>query len=51
MTKTPRHRTYSRSRALIATATIAATFSLAACSTSTPAGPTTTAAGKPAAIS
>jgi sugar lactone lactonase YvrE len=39
-------------RALIATATVAATISIAACSTSTPnAGPTTTAVSKPAATS
>ena len=39
-------------RALIATATIAATISIAACSSSTPnAGPTTTAVSKPAATS
>jgi len=46
MTKTPRRRRLKKF-ALTATATIAATFSLAACSTSTP-GPTTVAAGKPA---
>ena len=46
MTKTPRRRRLKKF-ALTATATIAATFSLAACSTSTP-GPTTGAAGKPA---
>jgi serine/threonine protein kinase, bacterial len=48
MTKTPRHQQLMK-RALIATATIAATISLAACSSSTPnAGPTTTAVSKPA---
>jgi len=46
MTKTPRRRQLKKF-ALTATATIAATFSLAACSTSTP-GPTTVAAGMPA---
>jgi serine/threonine protein kinase, bacterial len=51
MTKTPRHQQLMK-RALIATATIAATISIAACSSSTPnAGPTTTAASKPAASS
>jgi hypothetical protein len=46
MTKTPRHRQLKKF-ALITTATIAATISFAACSTSTP-GPTTVAASKPA---
>ena len=51
MTKTPRHQQLMK-RALIATATIAATISVAACSSSTPtAGPTTTAVSKPAATS
>ncbi len=49
MTKTPRHQQLMK-RALIATATIAATISIAACSTSTP-GPTTPAVSKPAATS
>ncbi len=49
MTKTPRRQQLMK-RALIATATIAATISIAACSTTTP-GPTTTATSKPAATS
>ena len=49
MTKTPRHQQLMK-HALIATATIAATISIAACSTTTP-GPITTAASKPAATS
>ena len=51
MTKTPPHQRLMK-RALIATATIAAMVSIAACSTSTPnAGPTTTAVSKPASTS
>ncbi|MDB5322642.1 MAG: hypothetical protein JWN40_4273 [Phycisphaerales bacterium] len=48
MTKTPRHQQLMK-HALIATATIAATISVAACSTSAnDAGQTTTAVSKPA---